>query len=150
MTSPTAPLVLLVEDNRDDAALALHTLEAAGHRTSVHLVRDGADALAYLFGEDSEARREVLRVVLLDIKLPLIGGIEVLRRIKGDTRTRSLPVAMFTSSSEVRDREACYRLGANSYVVKPVDFVSFSQTLSSTVRYWLEVNVPEHDSSMAR
>lgn len=150
MTAPSALPILLVEDNRDDAALALHALEAAGHRPSVHLVRDGTAALAYLFGDDSEARREALRVVLLDIKLPLIGGIEVLRRIKGDTRARSIPVVMFTSSAEARDLEVCYRLGANSYVVKPVDFTAFSETLSLTVRYWLEVNVPEREPSGAR
>lgn len=138
-TSAPRP-VLHVEDSRDDAALAQHALEAAGHSNSVHLVRDGAEAVEYLFGADSGPRREALRVVVLDIKLPFIGGIDVLRRIRGDPRTLFLPVVMFTSSAEARDREACYSMGANSYVVKPMDFPSFSEVLVHLVRYWLEVN----------
>lgn len=142
--SPSEPLprILLVEDNRDDARLALHALRAAGLGGAARLARDGAEALEYLTAEGSELRRGAIRVVFLDIKLPKLDGIEVLRRIRSDPRTASLPVVMFTSSGERRDRRACYALGANSYVVKPVAFAELSTTLVRMAEYWLELNGP--------
>lgn len=132
--------VLMVEDNRDDAALAFHAIEVSGHRNLVHLVRDGAAAMDYLFGPDAGPRVAALKVVVLDIKLPMVGGIDVLRRMKADEATRTIPTVMFTSSGEGRDRDECFRLGVNSYVVKPVDFASFSDALVRLLRYWLEIN----------
>ncbi|MDT8341719.1 MAG: response regulator [Longimicrobiales bacterium] len=141
--SPAVPRpVLVVEDNRDDARLARHVLAQAGMGHLVHLVRDGREAADYLFGLDAGPRAAALRLALLDIKLPGMDGLELLRRMREELATRSVPVVMFTSSDQARDRWAAYRLGANSYVVKPVGFDDLSHTLERVVRYWLEVNRP--------
>jgi len=134
------PAVLLVEDNRTDAALALHAVRAAGVLATVHVVSNGAAALEFLRLQPAASDEDV-RLVLLDIKLPKIGGIDVLGRIKADPAMSRIPVVMFTSSAEPSDIQASYRLGANSYVVKPVDYAEFAETIVRTVNYWLEVNL---------
>ena len=134
--------VLLVEDNPYDIELTLRALKKRpGRRISV--VRDGAEALAFLYGTGDYAGRQDLlppRVVLLDLKLPKIDGLEVLRRIKADERTRHVPVVVLTSSREERDVAACYRLGVNSYIVKPVEFAAFAEVVRDVGFYWLVVN----------
>jgi len=135
-------IILLVEDNPDDEAL---TLRAVRKHTSHGIVvaRDGAEALEYLFGSGSQAPREEPATplfVLLDLKLPKVNGLEVLRRIRQDGRTRALPVVVFTSSTEEQDIMDSYRLGANSYIRKPVDYGQFCDHLRQVISYWLGVN----------
>ena len=135
--------ILLVEDNPQDAELTIHALKSCGLADDLVHVRDGQEALDFIFGTGAHAGRDVRqqpRVVLLDLKLPKVDGIEVLRQIRSDERTKLLPVAVFTSSREESDVRATYRLGVNSFVVKPVDFESFSQAVSSLGHYWLEWN----------
>ena len=135
--------ILLVEDNANDEALTLRALgkaELAGHVT---VVRDGAEALDYLFATGSYSDRDVAqlpRVVFLDLKLPKVDGLEVLRRVREHERTRLLPVVIFTSSDEERDQLESYRLGANSYVRKPVKSDDFSAVVQQLGRYWLDAN----------
>ncbi len=136
-------LILLVEDNPDDAALALRSLARCDVPVQVVVVRDGVEAQEYLFGADrtGPARPGPLpALVLLDLKLPKVDGQEVLRRIRSDARTRLIPVVVLTSSDERRDLERCYSLGANSYVRKPVDFSLFSQAVQQLSNYWLRLN----------
>lgn len=134
--------ILLVEDNPHDAELALHALGTCDLRGHVRHVKDGAEALAFLFG----ASRGVAvadprpRVILLDIKLPRVGGLEVLERIKSDEHTRTIPVVMLTSSAEEKDIMRSYALGANSYVVKPVEFEMFVAVVAEVGRYWVRLN----------
>jgi len=135
--------VLLVEDNPDDAEFTLRALRKANLGIRVMQVDDGVKALEFVFGTGAFARRtpaNLPRVMLLDLKLPKVDGLEVLRRIKGDTRTRSLPIVVLTSSRESRDIEESYRLGANSYIVKPVDYPDLIAKLGDLVRYWLQLN----------
>lgn len=135
--------ILLVEDNPQDAELTIHALKSCGLADDLVHVRDGQEALDFIFGTGAHAGRDVRqqpRVVMLDLKLPKVDGIEVLRQIRADERTKLLPVAVFTSSREEIDVRATYRLGINSFVVKPVDFESFSQAVSSLGHYWLEWN----------
>jgi two-component system, response regulator len=135
--------IVLVEDNAHDAELALYALSKRKLPQNVEVLRDGAEALDYFFctGRFSTRRfQDLPRLVLLDLKLPKVDGIEVLRRMKADRRLSSTPVVMLTSSREQRDVEESYRLGANSYVVKPVDFDRFAQALQSIGAYWLELN----------
>ncbi len=138
--------ILLVEDNPNDAELALHALRKNRLANRVHLARDGAEALEFLFGTgDSEGRNVGLggpKVILLDLKLPKVDGIEVLRRIKSDPRTRSIPVVVLTSSKEERDVAETYSLGVNSYIVKPVDFQQFTESVRELGMYWLLLNEP--------
>ncbi|MCL6639978.1 MAG: response regulator [Candidatus Rokubacteria bacterium] len=139
------PVILLVEDNPDDEALTLRALRAAGVRYEVVVARDGVEALDYLFGTGRHAGRDIgllPQVVLLDLKLPRLDGLEVLRRIRSDERTRLLPVVILTSSTEDRDRVEGYRLGANSYVRKPVDFGQFAEAVRQLGLYWLLLNQP--------
>jgi len=137
--------ILMVEDNPDDEQLTLRAF-AKNHLTNkVHVVRDGQEALDYVFCKGKYADRNIAdhpHVILLDIKLPLIDGIEVLRRIKADERTRTIPVVMLTSSHEERDLVETYRLGVNSYIVKPVDFEQFTDSARSLGMYWLLLNRP--------
>lgn len=136
--------VLLVEDDPSDLKLALHAFRRHYRTTPVHVVRDGAEALEFLFRTDRYARREGgnPHLILLDLKLPLVDGSEVLRAVKGDPRTRSIPVVVMTSSREDRDLAGCYALGANSYIVKPVDFDRFGDAVRELGLYWLLLNQP--------
>jgi len=131
--------ILLVEDNPDDEALTLRALKRNNILNEVVVARDGAEALDFLLADDGEPR--LPEVVLLDLKLPKIDGLEVLRRIRAHARTRRLPVVILTSSSEERDIVAGYDLGANSYIRKPVDFDQFMEAVRQLGLYWLVLNV---------
>ncbi len=136
-------IVLLVEDNPDDELLTLDALEANRVGNRVVVARDGVEALDYLFGEGAYAGRDVTdlpAVVLLDLNLPKISGLEVLRRIRDHEATRLLPVVILTSSIEEEDRAKGYSLGANSYVRKPVDFDEFMKAAGQLGLYWLLLN----------
>lgn len=144
--------VLLVEDNPDDLELALNALDRGGLASRIDVARDGAEALDYLFCQDAYADRDQTdqpRLVLLDIKLPLVDGIDVLKAIRTDSRTHSIPVVMLTSSAEDRDLKACYDLGANSYIVKPVDIEQFFTAIRQIGAYWLVLNRPEGPANLA-
>jgi CheY-like chemotaxis protein len=135
--------ILLVEDSPEDAELAMRALRKQNLANKLHLVRDGAEALDYLFATGSYAGRNIEhtpKVVLLDLKLPKVDGLEVLRRIKADARTKRVPVVVMTSSREERDVIESYELGVNSYVVKPVDFEQFMRAVSELGLYWLLLN----------
>jgi len=133
--------ILLVEDNPDDEALTLRALKKNNITNEVVVARDGAEALDYLFGTGKQAGRALIpQVTLLDLKLPKIDGLEVLRRIRQDQRTKVLPVVILTSSNEERDRLQGYNFGANSYVRKPVDFVQFTDAVRQLGLYWLLLN----------
>ncbi|HRZ86747.1 MAG TPA: response regulator [bacterium] len=135
--------ILLVEDNPADVELTLRALKKNNFANKVMVVNDGEEALEYLFATGRPAGRnakETPRVVFLDIKLPKVDGIEVLRQVKADDRTKTIPVVMVTSSKEEQDVVKSYRLGANSYVVKPVDFEKFVQAVSELGMYWLLIN----------
>ena len=137
--------ILLVEDNPDDEALTLRALRKANVRNEVVVARDGVEALAYLFGTGPHAGRdttEMPQVVLLDLKLPRLDGLEVLRRLRADERTRLLPVVILTSSKEEQDLITGYSEGANSYVRKPVDFSQFVDAVRQLGLYWLLLNQP--------
>lgn len=136
--------ILLVEDNPHDAELIIRALRR--HDLANHLVHvsDGQAALDFLFGSGAHAGRDVRqrpKVVLLDLKLPKVDGIEVLRRIRADESTKQVPVVVLTSSREVRDLDNVYQLGANSFIVKPVEFETFLNVISETGLYWLKTNV---------
>jgi len=136
--------ILLVEDNPDDEALTLRALKRNNILNEVIVARDGAEALDYLFGQGAHSDRDVSRlpeVVLLDLKLPKIDGLDVLRRIRNETLTRRLAVVILTSSNEERDIISGYDLGANSYIRKPVDFNQFMDAVRQLGIYWLVLNV---------
>jgi two-component system response regulator len=137
--------ILLVEDNPTDLELALRVFKKHQLAHRIEVARDGAEALDFLFGTGAYADRgsiQIPKVILLDLKLPKIGGLEVLRRIKGDPRTRTIPVVVLTSSREEKDLVESYQLGVNSYIVKPVDFDQFSNCLRDIGMYWLLSNAP--------
>ncbi len=137
--------ILLVEDNADDEALTLRALEKAHIANDVMVIRDGAEALDFLFGTGAyEGRdtRDQPTVVLLDLKLPKVDGLEVLRRVRDDERTRALPIVILTSSAEEKDIARGFSLGANSYVCKPVNFEEFSEAVRQLGMYWLVLNEP--------
>ena len=140
-------LILLVEDNPDDEALAIRALKKSNLANEIAVARDGVEALDFLFCEGIHADRDphdVPVVVLLDLKLPKIDGLEVLKRVKADERTRRLPVVIMTSSSEEQDIISSYDLGANSYIRKPVDFNKFTDAVAQLGLYWLVLNeVPD-------
>ena len=142
--------ILLVEDNNDDEDLTLHAFKKHNLTNKVHVVRDGAEALEFIFCTGRYANRRITerpKVILLDIKLPLVDGLEVLRRIKEDERTRTIPVVMLTSSREERDLFESYRLGVNSYITKPVDFEQFTEAARSLGMYWLLLNRPPAEAA---
>jgi two-component system, response regulator len=134
--------ILLVEDNPNDEMLALHAFKKHNLADKVHVVRDGAEALEYIFCTGAYASRLFVnpQLVLLDKKLPLVDGMEVLRKIRADPRTRLVPVVMLTSSAEDRDVIESYQLRVNSYIVKPVDFEKFGETVRQLGSYWLRIN----------
>jgi two-component system, response regulator len=135
------PVILLVEDNPKDEALTLRALKKANIGNRVVVAHDGVEAIDYLLGTGADGGRNALpQLILLDLKLPRVDGHEVLRRIRGDERTRLLPVVILTTSVEDRDRLQGYRLGANSYVRKPVDFAEFAQAVVQLGLYWLVLN----------
>jgi two-component system response regulator len=132
-------VILLVEDNPDDEALTLRAFGRNHIRNPVHVVRDGVQALDYLLGPEARGR-DLPAVILLDLKLPKVDGLEVLRRIRDDARTRLVPVVILTSSREEQDLLAGYQLGANSYIRKPVDFARFVDAVRQLGVYWLLLN----------
>ena len=135
-------MILLVEDNPDDEALTLRAVKKHMPHGIV-VARDGAEALDFLFGAGRFEGRDLSNsplLVLLDLKLPKVNGLEVLRRIRGDARTRVIPVVVFTSSTEEQDILDCYSLGANSYIRKPVDYNQFCADMKQVMLYWLSVN----------
>jgi two-component system, response regulator len=135
--------ILLVEDNPDDRELTIRTLRSSGIANRIEVAATGAEAVDFLFGEGVYAHRDTNqqpRVILLDLKLPLLSGVEVLRRIRAEPKLRQVPVVILTSSGEERDLNACYALGANSYIVKPVDFEQFSEAIRTLGMYWLLLN----------
>jgi two-component system response regulator len=137
--------ILLVEDNQDDMDLALHALQRAKVANRIFVVRDGEEALDFLFCRGEYEERSFVhppKLVLLDLKLPKINGMEVLKLIKSDPRTRTIPVVMMTSSKEERDLVSGYSLGVNSYIQKPVDFDQFRDTVKAVGLYWLVTNQP--------
>lgn len=135
MNDPEAVDILLVEDNPNDAELAQRALKKVNLGGKIAIARDGAEAIDYLMGNGPKPK-----VVFLDLKLPKIDGIEVLRRTRADSRTRSIPVVVLTSSQEERDISECYKLGVNSYVVKPVEFDRFYKAVGDLATYWLVLN----------
>jgi two-component system, response regulator len=135
--------ILLVEDSNEDAELAIRVIKQDNPIVRVKLLRDGAEAVNYLFDETKNAKRHFFpKVIFLDIKLPRLTGPEVLKRLKSNEVTKGIPVIVMTSSCQKSDIEECYGLGANSYLVKPIDFPSFQAMIISSSRYWLNYNTP--------
>lgn len=142
--------ILLVEDNPNDVELTLYALKKNKIANSIQVARDGAEALEFIFGTgqyDGRKLRNGPKLILLDLKLPKVDGLEVLRRLKSEQRTRSIPVVILTSSREERDIVESYDLGVNSYIVKPVDFEQFTEAARQLGLYWLLLNEPSvpHD-----
>jgi CheY-like chemotaxis protein len=137
--------ILLVEDNPDDLDMALHALRKMNLANHIHIARDGVEALDYIFCRNQHEGRKIEhapKVILLDLKLPKVDGLEVLRSIKADPRTKSIPVVVLTSSREQRDVVESYKLGVNSYIVKPVNFTQFAEAVQKIGLYWLLINQP--------
>ena len=136
--------ILLVEDNADDAELTIHQLKKHNMANNLVHVSDGEEALEFIFATGKYAGQEAIvnspKLVLLDIKMPKVNGIEVLEKLKSDERTRRIPVVILTSSKEDPDIKECYDLGANSYIVKPVNFEGFAQAIMNLGFYWLLLN----------
>jgi two-component system response regulator len=136
------PIILLVEDNPDDVELTLRVFKSHHVANEVVVARDGVEALDLLFGKDGQPPRRLPSVVLLDLKLPRLDGLEVLRRVRAEPATAHLPVVIMTTSREERDIVTSYQLGANSYVQKPVEFEAFAEAIRFLGLYWLILNVP--------
>ena len=135
--------ILLVEDNPQDLELTRRALRKGNLTNSIHVARDGAEALEFLFCEGAHAARKIEdgpKLILLDLKLPKVDGLEVLKRVKSDPRTKSIPVVVLTSSKEQNDVVESYQLGVNSYIVKPVNFEGFSAAVLEVGMYWLLLN----------
>ena len=143
MTNLNEIEILLVEDNPHDVEMTLRALKKQNLANNVHVVRDGAEALDYLFANEIYANRDINqspKLVLLDLKLPKVDGLEVLRQIKSDERTKTIPVVVLTSSREEQDMIESYKLGVNSYIVKPVDFDKFLDAVGKLGLYWMLLN----------
>jgi len=143
VSHPNEIEILLVEDNPDDLELTVRALRKSKLVNHIQVARDGAEALDFIFGNGAHAGRKIEngpRLILLDLKLPKVDGLEVLQRIKGDPRTRMIPVVMLTSSGEQRDVVESYNLGVNSYIVKPVNFERFAEAVQELGLYWLLLN----------
>lgn len=137
--------ILLVEDNQDDLDMTLRALRKANLANHIQIARDGVEALEFIFCQGAHAKRKIEKgpkVILLDLKLPKIDGLEVLKRIKSDSRTKAIPVVMLTSSREQKDIIESYHLGVNSYIVKPVNFEGFAAAVQELGMYWLLLNQP--------
>jgi CheY-like chemotaxis protein len=137
--------ILLVEDNPEDLKLALRALKKAALTNRIEVARDGEEALEFIFCEGAHSSRkieDIPKVILLDLKLPKVDGLEVLQRIKGDPRTKAIPVVVLTSSREQNDVVRSYNYGVNSYIVKPVNFDSFAKAVEELGLYWLLLNHP--------
>jgi two-component system response regulator len=136
--------ILLVEDNPNDVELTLHAFRKHNLANRIHVARDGAEALDFLFCRDTYQDRDpvIPRVILLDLKLPKVDGLEVLRQLRADERTRLMPVVVMTSSRQESDVVEAYKLGINSYIVKPVDFEQFTESVRQIGYYWLLLNQP--------
>jgi two-component system response regulator len=145
MSETNAVEILLVEDNPEDLELALRALRKGNLTNQIQVVRDGAEAMEFIFCEGAHASRRIgngPKVILLDLKLPKVDGLEVLRRIKSDPRTNTIPVVVLTSSKENSDLVQSYQLGVNSYIVKPVNFERFAAAVQELGMYWLLLNEP--------
>ena len=144
--------ILLVEDNLDDAELTLHALKKNKLANEIQLVRDGAEALDFLFCRGPFVGRRIdagPRLVLLDLKLPKVDGLQVLEAVKGDPRTKAIPIIVLTSSKEETDLVKSYRLGVNSYIQKPVNFGAFQEVVQQLGLYWLILNSKPPDAAFA-
>lgn len=145
MNSIPSVQVLLVDDNPSDVELTVHVLRHNGLANAIHVAEDGAEALDFIFGRGAHAGRSIAdrpRVVLLDLKLPKVDGIDVLRAIRADDRTKAIPVVLLTSSKEQRDVVEGYQCGANAFIQKPVDFEQFQNAIKNIGLFWLVVNEP--------
>jgi CheY-like chemotaxis protein len=145
MTEMKEVEILLVEDNPTDAELCIRALKKSNLANKLEWVKDGAEALDFIFAQGKFSERQVAngpKVILLDLRLPKVDGMEVLRRVKSDERTRKIPVVVLTSSKEDRDVAESYQYGVNSYISKPVEFDEFAKTVSELGLYWLLVNRP--------
>lgn len=145
MTDQTYIDILIVEDNPNDAELAILALKEENLANNLTWLKDGVQALDFIFAEGEYAGRDIEKrpkLILLDLKMPKVGGIEVLQRIRADERTKNIPVVVMTSSKEEKDIIATYNLGVNSYIVKPVDFEKFNKSVREIGFYWLVVNHP--------
>jgi CheY-like chemotaxis protein len=144
--------ILLVENNPRDAELAMRALKKRKLANHIVWVKDGAEAIQYIFPSDEHDSKKIYhkpKLILLDLKLPKVDGLEVLRRLKGDEQTRMIPTVVLTSSLEERNVVESYRLGVNSYIVKPVDFENFSKAVEQLGMYWLLLNLPPQEPSRA-
>jgi two-component system response regulator len=141
--------ILLVEDNPNDVELTLHALRASNLANDIKVVRDGAEALDFIMCRGAFSERDIRdgpSVILLDLKLPKVDGIEVLRQAKADPRTKAIPIVILTSSTQDKDIVESYQLGVNSYIAKPVDFQQFTESVRQLGLYWLVYNQPPHTS----
>ena len=142
MVTPGDVHILLVEDNPNDIELTLHAFETHHLSNRVHVARDGAEALDFLYGDRASEIIPLPKVILLDLKLPKVDGLEVLREIRSRPETHTIPVVVLTSSREERDVVESYELGVNSYITKPIDFDKFIETVRTLGLYWLLLNEP--------
>ncbi|HTA83324.1 MAG TPA: response regulator [Bacteroidia bacterium] len=137
--------IMLVEDNPDDAALTIRALKKQNIANKLIHLHDGAEALDFIYGKGNYAGRNIQitpKVILLDLKMPKVNGMEVLETLKSDENTKAIPIVMLTSSAEDPDIERCYQLGANSYIVKPVEFEEFTKAVAGLGMYWMLLNKP--------
>jgi two-component system response regulator len=145
MSEDNAVEILIVEDTPEDLELALRALRKANLANRIQIARDGAEAMEFIFAEGAHSGRKIEdgpKVFLLDLKLPKVDGMEVLRRVKSDPRTKAIPVVVLTSSKEQKDVVESYQLGVNSYIVKPVNFERFAAAVQDLGMYWLLLNQP--------